>query len=668
LKKNHRRVPKARTAQGSSQGANASVGGAGAPGFVENPTAEDYTTAAEFGLRSGDLALARTQIAAALTFDPLEAGRLALADRILVASGAASRAAGSSFFGDIALRARALARVARFCEAFSLLVQAVEFRDDVPYLEWVRAFPADALDLPSELDDAVFASLSRWLVRLPVSGETRAPGTVANLAVTAEILARWASPLPAPSTSERGRGRGPGPGPGRRAGLPAGARTPARRRRDAAVLFAVLQRRLGNVLDERGPELLRACFAEEPTSLVAGELARVWQARGDFAEAARWFGEAATLEPGAVEYQLDRANAEMRSGDWAEARASYAAIVKQQDDPWAAVDLAYLDARLSVDARVSGSGSDFDAAESRLAALARNVVLDEAVRRRASLLLADARAFVRDFPVPTDPLTQIAFARLRAAAMDPVRGPETEAAASPPAVEVRIESEDDAPLSLRLAFALGLSAWGRTGALAVSVADPTRRRLSRWFDCADERAVPRSTLAEPSPAARAWLTEVVKVGDDIPALAHAVKQAASRAGDENGILAAALDPPVPPRARHPLRWVLSHELAAALLLVVRAPAHEPSVGLWRGMFDDGDAWLQTAAFVALSTGRAAGWDVAALDQELAKAPVAQPTSSPSSFLEEARRQSDLRLPGLSIEQRRALQKRHLDELFRRLPD
>jgi tetratricopeptide (TPR) repeat protein len=633
-------------------------------GLIENPTAADYTTAAEFGLRTGDLALARTQIAAALTFDPLDADRLALADRILVASGDTSRAEGSHFFGDIALRARALARVGRFSQALSLLVQAVEFRDDVPYLAWTREFPSDALAAPrkpDEHDQALVASLARWLVRLP-SALSPAAGTSVNLAVTAELLARWATSPGAPRAAKQGR-RDEADAPARR------------RRQDAAMLFSVLQRRLSKLLDEQSRALLLGCFTEEPTAVVAGELGRLFQAAGSFADAARWFGEAAALEPTAPEYRLDRANAELRAGLWEEARETYVGMSEGDAGPWGQVDRAYLDARLTGDTSDEGAArADPTAAEATLLALTRNVVIDEAIRRRAGALLADARAFVRDLPLPADALTRIAFDRLRAVAMEASRaGSVAPTTSQPPRVlEVRVESDEAAPWSLRVAFARGLESLGATGHLLVAIDDAVRPPPSRFLVAADDRAVPHTTLGPASTEARAWLREIVQQGDDIPTLVRGVERATPLIDPARAVLAAALDPVAPPPSRHPLRWVLSQQLVASLALVRRAAAGDAEAArLWRELSIDPDAWLQTTAFVALEAGRAAGWSIATISEdegEAAMGPDAHAEARPpvSAFLTTARRCLALRRADLGVAERRALRREHLDELFRGL--
>lgn len=574
-------------------------------GLVRDPTAADYTLAAEYGLEAGDLALARTQIAAALTFDPLDKTRLALADRIVVASGAASRRAGSSFFGDLALRARALTRTGDYREALELLLHAVCFRPSASYLVWTEDWPEQVLRSAHSRDDALIAGLARF-----VGVVDEATVSPRNIVAARRLCTILASP-----------------------------NGPVDRATRAVVLGSMLSRRSGH--PDEGRALLRAVHERKADTRTAAELGRVAVAERAFDEAARWFGEAERLDPADGAIVLDRADAELAAGRLADAAASYRRARAIIASPWADVSLAYVEARLD---------HDRPGCLARLVSAAGDRALDSEIRGRAARFLADVRAFSDELPLPHDPLTSLCFDHLRqiASGPAPLDGPVVP-------IVLRVQADRPAPPSLRLAFARGCEAFGRVGSLEVVIGGEA---ASATDACAflDGRPLPRSSRPLPSADDQTRALSFVVPGGDLATLRERV--VSELPPDPEALLRVALSPPVPPRDRHPLRFVLALHAAAAIGLAEHA--RRGTVGSFAtlcGLARDGDTWLSAAALTALAPFLASSFaELAPLFHERA--------ASADSFIARAARRALLaEASGLSPDERRALLSAEIVNLF-----
>jgi tetratricopeptide (TPR) repeat protein len=118
--------------------------------FIENPTDEDFANAARSALAAKNHKLALEQAAAAAALRPLHEPHVRLLDEVIAATKAPLQAlqlqSGGTFFGLVAARARALARLHRVPEALDCLFQAATFSPKTPFLPWAVSWVARARD------------------------------------------------------------------------------------------------------------------------------------------------------------------------------------------------------------------------------------------------------------------------------------------------------------------------------------------------------------------------------------------------------------------------------------------------------------------------------------------------------------------------------------------
>lgn len=285
--------------------------------FIENPTDEDYADAARAALSAKDYKLALQQAAAAASLRPLHEPHVKLLDEAIAATKGPLQALElkpeGTFFGIVAARARALARLDRTREALDCLFQATTFTPRTPFLGWGVPWVAHARDA-RRVDPKVLALA---IVQLVQAGTA-----VANLEAADAIAAKVAVA----------------------AGDGEGALVVARSR---------VLRALGR--------------HEEALALLAGrsdwgsvvERAAVHRDRNELEERVRCFEEARALRPDDVATVLDLGDAYLDDARLEDAAGAYEkALVLEPSQPWAKASLAYVRFLTSGESMASPSDDD----------------------------------------------------------------------------------------------------------------------------------------------------------------------------------------------------------------------------------------------------------------------------------------------------------------------
>lgn len=160
--------------------------------YIENPTDEDYATAARWALQRKDFLLAVQQASAAASLRPLHEPHLRLLDEVIARARAPlallALPDGAIFFGLVAARARALARFERFDEALRNLFEVAAFRPDIPFLCWAPAWVATAKAAKRVAPETVAEGLSA--LAEAISDRQLSEGARKNLEAALEIAER----------------------------------------------------------------------------------------------------------------------------------------------------------------------------------------------------------------------------------------------------------------------------------------------------------------------------------------------------------------------------------------------------------------------------------------------------------------------------------------------
>lgn len=107
--------------------------------LIENPTAHDYAVAAEYALLKGNHQEAMRMVSAALAMEPASSPLMGLFERIVATTKrplSLFESSDATFFGQLATRARVLAKSGQSVEALRELLEVVAFRPAVAYLPW----------------------------------------------------------------------------------------------------------------------------------------------------------------------------------------------------------------------------------------------------------------------------------------------------------------------------------------------------------------------------------------------------------------------------------------------------------------------------------------------------------------------------------------------------
>jgi tetratricopeptide (TPR) repeat protein len=156
--------------------------------FIENPTDEDYAAAARFALAAKNYKLALEQAAAAASLRPLHEPHVRLLDQAIAETKAPLQALalqpGGTFYGLVAARARALARLHRVADALDCIFEAATFSPKTPFLCWAVPWVAHAHDT-KRVDPK---ALALWILKLAGAGALHANLEAAD-AIAAKVQA-----------------------------------------------------------------------------------------------------------------------------------------------------------------------------------------------------------------------------------------------------------------------------------------------------------------------------------------------------------------------------------------------------------------------------------------------------------------------------------------------
>jgi tetratricopeptide (TPR) repeat protein len=269
--------------------------------FIEDPTDEDYAAAARAALSAKDHRLALEQAAAAASLRPLHEPHTKLLDEAIAATKGPLQALelkpGGTFFGLVAARARALARVHRMGEALDCLFQATAFAPRTPFLVWALPWVAHASDARRVTPQALALSIIQLIDKRP------APR---NLETAGEIAAKV----------QAAAGDGDG-------------------------TLLVARSRVLRALGRQDEALALLAGRNDWRSVV--ERGAVHRDRNDTAERVRCFEEAATLRPADVATLLDLGDAYIDDGRLEEAEGAFEKVLAvEPSQRWAKASLDYV--------------------------------------------------------------------------------------------------------------------------------------------------------------------------------------------------------------------------------------------------------------------------------------------------------------------------------------
>ena len=285
--------------------------------FIEDPTDEDYANAARAALSAKDTPLALEQAAAAASLRPLHTAHIELLDEAIAATkgplqALALKPAGT-FFGLVAARARALARLHRVGEAVDCLFQAATFSPQTPFLPWAVPWVAHARDARSVDPRALAVAILRLI---------EAGGLATNLEAAEVVAAR----------------------------VQAAAG-------DADGVLAVARSRILRALGRPDEALALLAGCTDWGSLV--ERGAVHRERNELEERIRCFEEASVRRPDDVATRLDLADAYLDDARLDDAASAYAtALSLEPSQAWATSSLAYLRFLASGQAMALSAGAD----------------------------------------------------------------------------------------------------------------------------------------------------------------------------------------------------------------------------------------------------------------------------------------------------------------------
>jgi tetratricopeptide (TPR) repeat protein len=271
--------------------------------FIENPTDEDYAAAARAALGAKNHRLALEQAAAAASLRPLHEPHVRLLDEVIASTKAPLVALqlspGGTFFGLVAARARALARLHRTGEALDCLFHATTFSPKTPFLRWALAWVAHARDA-KRVDPK---ALALAIVLLASEKESAA---VANLEAADAIAEKV----------QRATGDGEG-------------------------VLVVARSRVMRALGRHDDALALLAGRDDWASVV--ERGALHRERGDLEERVRSFEQASELRPEDAATQLDLGDAYLADARLDDAARAYErALALEPSQPWGRAALAYM--------------------------------------------------------------------------------------------------------------------------------------------------------------------------------------------------------------------------------------------------------------------------------------------------------------------------------------
>ncbi len=541
---------------------------------MEHSHDQEYTPEQEYRIARAvyetdrDLKHAAHHLATALVGDPHDPDRLALLDTLIEESddplALAPLSDEGNYFGTVAVRAYALAKLGRTAEAVGLLTQVCEARPDVPYLpwalDWLARDPAAAVDR-----DRLTGFLAAVLQRHP-GNVVHAPPARAELEEVLRLTERVVTEPDPPPMLSYGR--------------------------------AALLRKLGR-LDE-AQVVAEAAYARHPGYHLATALAMVHQSRDDYDGWKRWCLAALEHDPSDVAIRLDLGDWHLDLERYDEAARWYEeALAVEPDHPWATPSL-YLTRHKQ------GRGEEW------LARL-REYAAAHPDNDRARSLTRRGRPWDGYLPPPQEATLGILGQIMSLVEEGPDKAPTGEARVALTALE--------AP-SARLAVDLQLAALGVDLRVRyeprLQSPDPRLPRGEvkyRAWTYREERKLlgGRRLTTEPVPAVpeppRAVAAAVAGIAARWFERADWYDRAAEAARQlfplkPEGVIGAMVHPPEMPEGRYAPVWVQQVQVAAALVLANLDPEvpwphslrRAALLDLARGPLD----WTVTAAVVALA--------------------------------------------------------------------
>lgn len=534
-------------------------------GDPRSRSAEDETLRARAAFAQGDLAAALHHTGCALTHDPMDPERTALLAQIVASAPdplALVPVRAEESFVDAANRAYVLAWLRRWPEALDLVTDVAEVRPDIPYMlwcEWWMTQPGvmQAMPLP-EIVRGIVADVVKIAGSCPVPTSKDDPRWT-TIDASSRILAAYRALHP------------------NEPALWACAAMVARRLGERAEALACAQR----------------AYQLEPGKRNAIAIAAALRDDGRVDEAVQWYRRALGHDRNDVTAHLDLGDMFLDAGRLDEATREYeSAIMKEEDQPWAAASLHYLRWQRTRDP------------QARVALYRLAEEADTGPRARALLDRLDPpRPFVNRLPDPADASAHAMASIFARVAENPM--------AHHGAIVRLAVSHVESP-SVMVALHLQLALWGPQVGLDyevehVQAPDPREPKAQvpfivwRWDGTQPQRVGGRP----PEAVGRAIAAIAAEpfVLDDWTARAEAAARELGGAAAIPHLLGVMVHPPRPPASARVVPWVQRVQIAAALVLA-HVDAHEPWAtsarhqALYALLYGPTD-WTTGAAIIAL---------------------------------------------------------------------
>lgn len=511
----------------------------GSDSAIDNPGSEDYAMAARYALKLKNLRRAIEQIAAALALDPLSQSYLGLLEQILAASRARLQLTSidgeSAFFGMAAVRARVLAQQGEFTEALRLLGGVFAFRPAIPYLEWTREWTKSA-GAAKQLAPEDIAELLIAMVDVDIEPS--------NDVVTASVKRNF---FAVGALAEQVSSLHP---------------------RHAALTIA--RSRLSTVLGQH-TQALQLLAAEPTCPKILAELARLSSDRGDLVAARAACARAATMPMNDRAELIELAALQLELGEAESATSSFGRANSMLTAPLLSAACKYSQWLASRD---QGSANEVH----------RLATEHEGCRWMSD----DIRAYAENLVDPCDPVVPVIRHALNRANGLPVGA----------SARVRIRTRRPLAPSARLAYLLGLQRLGRDGDMLTTPDNNAALTLGPlWQDNGNAIAAalqqPDCTILEPlrelaltpfslADWGRQWRLITSRDCPPIPAL-----------------VAAAVNPTLPPDSVHPIEWVSRWQVATAIAIASHTCPWSERADALLLLLAGEDDWVSVGAALAL---------------------------------------------------------------------
>lgn len=518
-------------------------------GFIDDPSGDDFATAAKWALQNKNWRLALEQAAAAAALDATHEPYLKLLDDAIRAARAPLELLklppSGAFYGLCAARGRALARAERFEEALEHVLRAACFSPVTPFVPWAVGWVANA-KVARRLNSQ---SLALHVIELSEAARKirPRPGSVKNLEAALEIvkLVRERNPTDA-----------------------------------LVVAGSRVLRALGRVDDavaalERGD-------GEPVTWEIASERAAIERERHDPAAQISWLQRALLARPGDVASLVDLGEALLADGSLDEARLAFAeARAIDSADASALLGEHYATALARGASRL---GIAHDCSE-----------WNETQKASAARRAHDLASYATRLADPVDPLIGVIRGVLENVAAEAAARPGLTEAAR---VRVSVRADRRLSPSARLALKLGLARLRRTGDISVDAPQADTHFGPLW-DASQEPPAP----SVPSPAAGLVeaVAQLARQPFDWDAWRRQAGPIANRLGPATArsIIEAMAHVPAPAEGADPALWVHGFQCAAALIASATGEPSAVRFQALRQLLVGVDDWSAAAGLLGL---------------------------------------------------------------------